>query len=124
MATFEINGKEYELKLTFKAVAYLNGIVEGGSLGLIGKALQGDVEIFPHIIFAGLFHTGENIPLKDIEKAVDEAVSGEKLSFNDIYRISNELITKSFFYKETFQRVVSQQPEGKKVLEQLEQIFG
>lgn len=124
MATFEINGKEYELKLNFKSVAYLNKIAEGGSFGLIVKVLQGDVEIFPHIIFAGLFHTGENIPLKDVEKAINDAVENEKMTFSDIYKLSNDLVTKSFFYKDVVQKLVSQQPEGKKALEQLEQILG
>ena len=37
MAKFEIDGKEYDLKLTFESVNYLNGSLKGGSYELIGR---------------------------------------------------------------------------------------
>lgn len=119
MATFEINGKEYELKITYAAVKRLNNVHEGGSFELIGKAMQGDFETFPHIIHAGLLHTGENFAFKDIEKAIEEAVENERLSLDAIIKLSNEVITNSFFYKPTVDKLSKQNPEMKKALEQL-----
>lgn len=119
MATFEINGKDYELKLTYAAVKRLNGIHEGGSFELIGKAMQGDFETFPHIIQAGLLHTGENFTLKDVEKAIEDAFDNEQLSLDSILKISNEVVTQSFFYKPTIDKLAKQNPEMKQALEQL-----
>lgn len=119
MATFEINGKEYELKITYAAVKRLNNVHEGGSFELIGKAMQGDFDTFPHIIHAGLLHTGENFAFKDVEQAIEEAVEAEKLSLDDILRLSNEVVTNSFFYKPTVDKLTKKNPEMKKALEEL-----
>lgn len=119
MATFEINGKEYELKITYAAVKRLNNVHEGGSFELIGKAMSGDFDTFPHIVHAGLIHTGENFTLQNVEDAIGELIENEKLSFDDIMRLSNEVITNSFFYKPTVDKLVKQNPEMKQTLEQL-----
>lgn len=120
MANFEIKGKEYELKITYKAVKYLNSQFKGGSYEVIGKALSGDLEAFPVIIKAGLIHTEENFTTKEIEKAIEEAVDSESLSLEDITNINKEVVTDSFFYKATVEKLVSQNPEMKKALEQLQ----
>lgn len=119
MATFEIDGKEYELKLTYASVKKLNNVHEGGSFELIGRALQGDFDTFPHIIHAALLHTGENFTLQDVENAIADLIEKEKLSFDDILRISNEVVTKSFFYGPTVEKLVKQNPEMRKALDQL-----
>jgi len=119
MARFEINGKEYELKLTFESVKYLNGLFEGGSFEVIGKAIMGDLNTFPHIIHAALFHTGENFALKDVEKAIDEAIQNEKLDLDGIVKLSNEIVANSFFYKKTVDKLLKENKEAKKAMEQL-----
>lgn len=119
MATFEINGKEHELKLTYASVKRLNNVHEGGSFELIGKAMQGDFETFPHIIHAGLLHTGEDYSFKTVEEAIEQAFADEKISLDDIIKISNEVVTQSFFYKPTVTKLTKQNPEMKKALEQL-----
>src|SRR5690606_24390804 len=119
MATFEIGGKEYELKLNYAAVKRLNNVHEGGSFELIGKAMQGDFETFPHIVHAALLHTGENFTLQTVEDAIGELVENEKLTLDDIMRLSNEVITQSFFYKPTVDKLAKQNPEMKKALDQL-----
>ncbi len=119
MANFEVDGKEYELKLNYKAIQYLNKTQEGGSYGLIGKAIQGDFETFPHIVHAGLFHTDEKIPLKKVEAEIEKLISEEKLSLEDIMRICDEVVTQSFFYRATVQKMIKQNPELGKALEQL-----
>lgn len=99
MTTFEINGKEYDLKLDYTGVKYLNKHVEGGAMSVVGEAMQGDPDLFPHILAASLRHTGENFTLKDIEKAIDIAVEEERLDLLGILRISNEVVADNFFYR-------------------------
>jgi len=119
MTTFEINGKEYELKITFAAVKRLNSAFEGGSYELIGRAIQGDFEAFPIIIHASLFHTGENFTLKDVEEAIEELFEKQAITFDDIQKISNAVVTESFFFKPTVDKLMKANPEMKKAYEQL-----
>lgn len=119
MATFTINEKEYELKLTYASVKKLNGIYEGGSFELIGKAMMGDFDTFPHIIQAGLLHTGENYTLETIELALSDAIEAEKMDMNDVLKMSNEVITQSFFYKATVNKLMAKDKNAKKALEEL-----
>jgi|SRR5690625_1286928 len=119
MTMFEIDGKEYELKLTYKSIKYLNGLFDGGSYELIGKAIQGDIETFPLIVHAALFHTDENLPLSAVDEQVGELVDSGKLSLEDIGRICDEVVTQSFFYKATVEKILKNNPEMKKALDQL-----
>ncbi|MCG7345307.1 tail assembly chaperone [Sporosarcina sp. ACRSL] len=119
MATFTIGEKEHELKLTYAGVKKLNAIHEGGSFELIGKAMMGDLDTFPHIIQAALLHTGENYTFAQIERAIDEAIEGERLDMNDILRLSNEVITQSFFYKATVTKLMSKDKKAKAALDEL-----
>src|SRR5690625_1242163 len=119
MTIFEINGKEYELKLTYKSIKYLNGLFEGGSYELIGRAIQGDLEAFPKIVHAALFHTEENFSLASIEDEIEKLINNEKLSLEDVTRICDEVVTQSFFYKKTVDKLMKSNPEMKKALEQL-----
>lgn len=119
MANFEINGKEHELKLTFKAVKYLDKQVQGGSTEVVGKAFMGDMEMFPHIVYAALLHTGEGYTLADVEKAIEDAVEAEKLDANGIMRICNEVVAKSFFYKTLVAKLLKDEPEALAAIEKL-----
>lgn len=117
MATFEINEKEYELKLTYKAIKYLNDQYEGGSHEVIGRAVQGDFDLFPKIVYAGLFHTDEKFTLKKIEDRIEELVDNEELTLEDITKICNDVTTKSFFYKPTVKKLAKQFPELNEIIE-------
>lgn len=119
MATFEINGKEYELKLTYQAIKRLNNAFEGGSYEVIGKAIQGDFEAFPIIVHAALLHTGENISLKAVEKEIESLIDNEKISMEDIAKVCDEVVTQSFFYRPTVDKMMKANPEMKQALEQL-----
>jgi len=119
VATFEVNGKEHELKITYEAVKRLNKAFEGGTFEVIGKALSGDFEAFPIIVHAALLHTGENISLKDVETAIEQAFENESISQEDILRISNEVVTESFFFKPTVEKMMKQNPEMRKAYEQV-----
>lgn len=119
MAKFTIEGKEHELKLTYAGAKKLNAVHEGGSFELIGKALMGDLETFPHIIQAALLHTGENYTLAHVEKAIDEAMESERVDMRDVLKLSNELITQSFFYKATVEKLMANDPKAKASIEAL-----
>ena len=116
MARFEINGKEYELKLNLDGVQYLNDLYEGGSFEVIGKAIMGDLNTFPHLIHAALFHTGENFSLKDVKKAIDDAIQNEKLDLDGVIKLSNEIVTNSFFYKKTVEKLLKKDERAKEAL--------
>src|SRR5690625_6912074 len=119
MATYEIDGKDDELKLTYKAIKYLNGKFEGGSYELIGNAIQGDIVSFPLIVHAGLFNTGKDYTLKSVEERVEELIDNGELTLEGISKITDEGITKRFFYKATVDKMMKNNPEMKKALEQL-----
>lgn len=119
MELFEINGKEYELKLTYKSIKLLNGAFEGGSYEVIGRAIQGDLDAFPTIVHAALLHTDENISRKDVEERIEELIDSGELSFDGITKISDTVVTRSFFYAPTVEKMVKQSPELAKGLEQI-----
>jgi Phage tail assembly chaperone protein, TAC len=119
MALFEMNGKEYELKLDFKSVKHLNGLYEGGALELIGKAMQGDLETFVRIVHAGLIHTGEKFTYKDVEKAIEEAFEAGKLDMEYVLKTSNEVVTNSFFYKKMTDKILAKDPKAANALKEL-----
>src|SRR5690625_7173679 len=98
MTLFEIDGKEYELKLTYKSIKYLNGLFEGGSYELIGRAIQGDFEAFPKIVHAALFHTDENFSLATVEAEIEKMIDEEKLSLEDVTRICDEMVMQTLFF--------------------------
>jgi len=119
MANFTINGKEHELKLTYTGVKYLNGIVGGNALEVVGQAMQGDLDIFPHVIAAALKHTGENYTQDDVEKAIEQATSEERLDLLGIMQLSNEVIAESFFYKAIMTKMMAENKDAKKALDKL-----
>jgi len=119
MNTFEINGKEYELKLTFESVNRLNNNFKGGTYELVGKALAGDIEAFPTVVHAALIHTGEGFTKKDVNKEIERMFENQEITFDDIQRIMNKVVTESFFYKPTVQKLMNQNPEMKKAYEEL-----
>lgn len=119
MATIEINEKEYELKLTYESIKYLNKQFEGGSYELIGLAIQGDIEAFPKIVHAGLFHADEKFTLKKVEGRIEELINTGEMSLEDISTISDEVVTQSFFYKATVEKLMRNSPEMRQALEQL-----
>ena len=120
MARFEINGKEYELKLTYASVKHLNGMFENGQTELIGKAMAGDFETFLHVVHAGLFHTGENISFGDVEKAIEQGVDNGKYDLDYIYKTLNEVVSESFFYRKMTEKLLKASPkEATKALEMI-----
>ncbi|MBU5266300.1 tail assembly chaperone [Virgibacillus proomii] len=116
---FEVNGKDYEVKLNLKSIKYLNGLTKEGAYGLLGRVLMGDVGTFEDIIYAGLFHTGENFKKTDIQKAIDKKIELEEIDLNYIHKTGYELVANHFFYKTTLDKMLAKEPEAKKQIEEL-----
>ena len=119
MATFEIEGKEYELKLDYSAVLRLSNLYEGGAYELIGKAISGNLELFPTVVHAALFHTGENLALTTVEQAIEQAIENESLAFDDITTLLDKVVTQSFFFEATVKKMITKNPELAQALEQI-----
>lgn len=119
MELFEINGKEYELKLTLNSVKYLNKLHDGGAYVLIQQALTGDIDTFISIVHAGLFHTEQGFKLADIEKSIDEGIENEKIDLAYINKISYGVVAESFFYKKTLDKMFANDPEAREQIEAL-----
>src|SRR5690606_11476562 len=119
MAVFEIDGKEYELKLTYAGVRRLNNAFEGGAYEVIGKALSGDLDAFPVIVHAALIHTGENFTQKTVDAQIEKMFEEGTLTFEDITKLSDKVVTQSGFFAPTVKKMMDKNPEMKKALEQL-----
>lgn len=119
MARFEIDEKEYELKLTFASVKHLGNLYEGGALALIGRAVSGDLDTFAYIVHAALFHTGENISLKKVNEAIEKLFDAEQLDMDAVLKISNEVVIESFFFKKTVAKMMKQDPKAFAMLKEL-----
>lgn len=96
---FEINGKEHELKLTYKTIAELNKKYKGGAQEVIGACLQGDLEMFEDAIYFGLMHTGEGITREKVVAEIEKQFEAEKISQEFIDNVLNEVVADNFFYR-------------------------
>jgi hypothetical protein len=119
MARFEVGGKEYELKLTYASVKHLNELFPGGSLELIGKAMTGDLATFSLIVHAALFHTKQNFSIATVEEAIEDAFNAEKIDMDYVLKTSHEVVTESFFYKKTVDKLLANDPNAAKQLKAL-----
>ncbi|EAC4840366.1 hypothetical protein ABS754_001935 [Listeria monocytogenes] len=116
--TFKINNKEYDLKLTFESIDYLNNAEEGGALALVGKIFTGDLNTYVHIVFAGLKHTGENFTYESVEEAVKTSIENEDLDLDRVMKDGNALVSNNFFYKKTVDKLLKDN-EARKAMEDL-----
>lgn len=119
MPMFEVQGKEYELQINFKSVKYLNSLYEGGALQLLSKVITGDVETCVHIVYAALFHTEKNFALKTIEAEMEKQFLEGKLDLKFVMNTANDVISNSFFYKQTMENLLETDPRLKTQLAQL-----
>src|SRR5699024_3733193 len=118
MAVFNIDGKEFELRLTYKAVKHLNGLFEGGAYEIVGKAVSADLVASANDIHAALTRTGKYVAIKEVEHAIESAIDGAVLAFDDISKIPDQVVTQSFFLKATVTKMMERNPEMAKALKQ------
>lgn len=116
---FEIQGKEYELKLNLQSIKYLNSAFANGAYDLIGKCLMGDFETFELVVKAGLFHTKKGFTPEDIEEAIGEYIEAEKLDMDKMVKIMNAVVVNSFFYKKTVNKILKVDPQAKEMMDRL-----
>src|SRR5690625_7489634 len=119
LATFIIDEKEYELKLTFESVKRLNKAFDGGSLEIIGLAMAGDLDAFPIVIHAGLLHTGEKVTQKKINESIEQEFENATLTFDDIHKIMNEIVTDRIFYRPNVMKIIKKNTAIRAALDSL-----
>ncbi|ETT85601.1 MULTISPECIES: tail assembly chaperone [Bacillus] len=124
---FEINGKEHELKFTYKTIAELNKKYKGGAQEVIGACLQGDLEMFEDAIYFGLMHTDEGITRNQVVAEIEKQFEAMKISQEFIDKVLNEVVADSFFYKATTKKlkarmkkqIVAKNPELKGMADEM-----
>ena len=119
MARFAIGKEDYELKLTFESVKHLNAQFSGGALELVGRAVSGDLDTYVKIVHAGLFHTGKNIGIQTVEEELMKQFEAEKLDLQTVLSQSHEIVTNSFFYRPTLEKLLAKDPNAKAQLDLL-----
>ena len=120
MAVFEIDGKEYELKLINSTTRVIAKKYEGGHMAFLGQCMNGSDEALVDAVYYGLKHTGEGFTRKKVEAAIDEKIDNEELDLDGMLSIINEVVFECFFYKAKVQGML----KDKETKEQFETIFG
>ncbi|PFM97754.1 tail assembly chaperone [Bacillus cereus] len=105
---FEIDKKEYELKLTFGNIYELNKKYEGGSNEVVMACMQGDLELFVDAIYFGLMHTKEGFTRDKVMKNIEKQFEEGKISQEFIEELLNEVVAESTFYQKTTKKLRKQ----------------
>ncbi|KAA0796683.1 hypothetical protein GM610_26785 (plasmid) [Bacillus tropicus] len=132
---FEIDKKEYELKLTFGNIYELNKKYEGGSNEVVMACMQGDLELFVDAIYFGLMHTKEGFTRDKVMENIEKQFEEGKISQEFIEELLNEVVAESTFYQKTTKKLRKQMKkqylaknpeaaENPKMMEMVEEMFG
>ncbi|WP_242300150.1 tail assembly chaperone [Bacillus cereus group sp. BfR-BA-01448] len=132
---FEIDKKEYELKLTFGNIYELNKKYEGGSNEVVMACMQGDLELFVDAIYFGLMHTKEGFTRDKVMENIEKQFEEGKISQEFIEELLNEVVAESTFYQETTKKLRKQMKkqylaknpeaaENPEMMEMVEEMFG
>lgn len=132
---FEIDKKEYELKLTFGNIYELNKKYEGGSNEVVMACMQGDLELFVDAIYFGLMHTKEGFTRDKVMENIEKQFEEGKISQEFIEELLNEVVAESTFYQKTTKKLRKQMKkqylaknpevaENPEMMEMVEEMFG
>ncbi|PER24647.1 hypothetical protein CN490_22840 [Bacillus cereus] len=132
---FEIDKKEYELKLTFGNIYELNKKYEGGSNEVVMACMQGDLELFVDAIYFGLMHTKEGFTRDKVMENIEKQFEEGKISQEFIEELLNEVVAESTFYQKTTKKLRKQMKkqylaknpeaaENPEMMEMIEEMFG
>lgn len=132
---FEIDKKEYELKLTFGNIYELNKKYEGGSNEVVMACMQGDLELFVDAIYFGLMHTKEGFTREKVMENIEKQFEEGKISQEFIEELLNEVVAESTFYQKTTKKLRKQMKkqylaknpeaaENTELMEMVEEMFG
>lgn len=132
---FEIDKKEYELKLTFGNIYELNKKYEGGSNEVVMACMQGDLELFVDAIYFGLMHTKEGFTRDKVMENIEKQFEEGKISQEFIEELLNEVVAESTFYQKTTKKLRKQMKkqylaknpeaaENPEMMEIVEEMFG
>ncbi|HDR7258764.1 tail assembly chaperone [Bacillus paranthracis] len=132
---FEIDKKEYELKLTFGNIYELNKKYEGGSNEVVMACMQGDLELFVDAIYFGLMHTKEGFTRDKVMENIEKQFEEGKISQEFIEELLNEVVAESTFYQKTTKKLRKQMKkqylaknpeaaENPEMMKMVEEMFG
>ena len=132
---FEIDKKEYELKLTFGNIYELNKKYEGGSNEVVMACMQGDLELFVDAIYYGLMHTKEGFTRDKVMENIEKQFEEGKISQEFIEELLNEVVAESTFFffltkklrKQMKKQYLAKNPEAAEnpeMMEMVEEMFG
>ncbi|MGZ7151880.1 DUF6096 family protein [Bacillus sp. BC08] len=132
---FEIDKKEYELKLTFGNIYELNKKYEGGSNEVVMACMQGDLELFVDAIYFGLMHAKEGFTRDKVMENIEKQFEEGKISQEFIEELLNEVVAESTFYQKTTKKLRKQMKkqylaknpeaaENPEMMEMVEEMFG
>jgi hypothetical protein len=118
MAKFEIDGKEYELKITFDGIKEINERYDS-PLEFVGMTIAGNLDATVDAVRAGLLHAGKGFNRTRIETEIQKAIENEKADLQELMKLGYEVVSGSFFYKKTVKKLLNQDPEMKKQYDML-----
>ena len=119
MAVFEIEGKEYDVKLNLEAINKINK-KHNSALEFVGEVMQGNIDVFIDVLHFGLLHTGEGFTRKQVEKEFNEKFENEEIDLDYILVTGNEVVTDNFFFRKTVNKMMKSDPSMK---EQMDLIY-
>lgn len=115
MAKFEINGKDHDLRIDFKAIQEIQK--KYSPLEFVGEVLSGNINAFVDCLYFGTRHEKNSVGRKMIEEDVESKIEAEKLDMSEIMKLGHEVVSESFFFKKTVNNMLSQDPTMKATLE-------
>lgn len=118
MATFEIDGKEHDLRIDFKAVQSINKQYDS-PMEFVGMTIAGNLDAIIDAVHAGLQHEKKGFNRTRVETEVQKKIEGEQMDLQQFMKLGYEVVSESFFYKKTVNKLLNSDPEMKKQYEAL-----
>lgn len=116
MPKFKVNGKEHELKLTYKGIEVINALYQA-PIEFVGLIIGGHINAFVDCLYASLQEQGIGKEL--IRQEVIKQIEEGELDLSDIMRIGYEVVSKSFFFQKTVNSLIGKDPQMKAMLEEV-----
>lgn len=118
MARFEIDGTEYEVKITVPSIKEVNKLYDS-PLEFVGEVLSGSYEAFINVLYIGLMHTDKGFNRARVETEVEKKLNNQQLDLQTMMSLGYEVINESFFFKKTVNKLMSGDPQARKQFENL-----
>lgn len=112
----KLNGKEYELKFTYRTIRYLEDYYGMGIGSIFEKLDMNSVRALTVYAWAMLKHNDEwkNKTVEDVEDTLDKEIEEEALSITEIGDILGDVINNSTIVKSMGNAQTGKKGNGKK----------